>query len=121
MAFFDNLDNIREKAADVAHAAARKTKRLAEIAKSNVSIYSEEDQIKKAYVELGKLYYRDYVVGEQRDEAEYLTLCRQIDQCRQTIDDLQEHISEVKAEHVDMDYEDLTQEPGTEEQESPET
>ena len=82
MAFFDSIDSIREKAAEAAQAAAKKTKKLAEIAKANVSIYSEEDKIKKAQQELGKLYYRDYVVGEEMDEAEYLPWCQQIDEAK---------------------------------------
>lgn len=107
MALLDNLDNIREKAAEAAQAAAKKTKQLAEIAKSNVSIYTEEDKVKKAYAELGKLYYRDYVVGEERDEAEYLPWCRQIDEAKQTIADLQDYIEEVKTQRVDMDADDV--------------
>ncbi len=103
MAFLDNLDTIREKAAEAAQAAAKKTKQLAEIAKANVSIYSEEDKIKKAQQELGKLYYRDYVVGEELDEAEYLPWCQQIDEAKQTIADLQDYIAELKAQRVDMD------------------
>lgn len=109
MAIFDNLDTIREKATEAAQAAARKTKQLAEIAKANVSIYSEEDKIKKAQQELGKLYYRDYVVGEELDEAEYLPLCRQIDEAKQTIADLQDYIAELKAQHVDMDTADVVE------------
>lgn len=102
MALFDSIDTIREKAADAAQAAAKKTKQLAEIAKSNVSIYSEEDKIKKAQQELGKLYYRDYVVGEEMDTAEYLPWCQQIDESKQTIADLRDYIDELKRERVDM-------------------
>ena len=46
MAFFDSIESIREKATEAAQAAAKKTKKLAEIAKANVSIYAEEDKIK---------------------------------------------------------------------------
>lgn len=125
MAFFENIDTIREKAAEAAQTAAKKTKKLAEIAKANVSIYSEEDKIKKAQQELGKLYYRDYVVGEDLDEAEYLPWCQQIDEAKQTIADLRDYIEDLKAEHVDMpeeaplceadvcedDFADVTEEP----------
>lgn len=113
MAILDNLDTIREKAAEAAQAAAKKTKQLAEIAKANVSIYSEEDKIKKAQQELGKLYYRDYVVGEELDEAEYLPLCRQIDESKQTIADMRDYIAELKAQRVDIpdsDVEEVTEE-----------
>ena len=102
MAFFDNLSNLRDKAAEAAQAAARKTKKMAEIAKANVSIYAEEDKIKKAEAELGKLYYRDYAVGEEMDTAEYLPWCQKIDEAKQTIADLQDYIEELKAEQVDM-------------------
>ena len=106
MAFFDSIESIRGKAAEAAQMAAKKTKKLAEIAKANVSIYSEEDKIKKAQQELGKLYYRDYVVGEDMDEAEYLPWCQQIDEAKQTIADLRDYIEDLKMEHVDMPAED---------------
>lgn len=108
MALLDNLDTIREKAAEAAQAAAKKTKQLAEIAKSNVTIYSLEDKIKKAQQELGKLYYRDYVVGEELDEAEYLPWCQQIDESKQSIADLRDYIEELKSQHVDMSDADET-------------
>ncbi len=110
MAIIENLDNIREKATEAAKAAAKKTKQLAEIAKTNISIYSQEDQIKKAYHELGKLFYRDYVVGEERDETEYLPLCRQIDEAKQSIADLRDYIDEIKAGRVDMNVDDIEEE-----------
>ena len=123
MAILDNLDTIREKAAEAAQAAAKKTKQLAEIAKANVSIYSEEDKIKKAQQELGKLYYRDYVVGEELDEAEYLPLCRQIDESKQTIADMRDYIAELKAQRVDIpdsDVEEVTDDDFVETVEAPE-
>ena len=58
MAFTDSFDSFKEKAAEVAVSAAKKTKQLAEISKANIAIYSLEDKIKKAETELGKLYYR---------------------------------------------------------------
>ena len=103
MAFMDSIDSLREKATEAAQIAAKKTKKLAEIAKANVSIYSEEDKIKKAEVELGKLYYRDYAVGEEMDTAEYLPWCRKIDEAKQTIADLRDYIEELKAEQVAME------------------
>lgn len=109
MAFSETIDTIREKAAEAAQAAAKKTKQLAEIAKANVSIYSEEDKIKKAQQELGKLYYRDYVVGEELDEAEYLPWCQQIDEAKQTIADLQDYIEEVKRQRVDIPDADIVE------------
>lgn len=110
MAFFDNLSSLKEKAAEAAQVAAKKTKKMAEIAKANVSIYAEEDKIKKAEAELGKLYYRDYAVGEEMDTAEYLPWCQKIDEAKQTIADLQDYIEELKAEQVEMDVDEVTEE-----------
>ena len=107
MALRDNFESFMDMAGEAAQTAAKKTKKLAEIAKSNLSIYSEEDKIKKAYTELGKLYYRDYVVGEELDEAEYLPWCQKIDECKQTIADLRDYIEVLKTERVG--YTDLTE------------
>lgn len=107
MAMKESLDTLYGMASDAAQAAARKTKQLAEIAKANLSIYAEEDKIKKAQVELGKLYYRDYVLGEDQDEAEYLPWCQKIDESKQTIADMRDYIDELKRGRVDMDTEDV--------------
>ena len=112
MALKESFENFRDIASEAAQTAAKKTKKLAEIAKANLSIYSEEDKIKKAYSELGKLYYRDYVVGEELDEAEYLPWCQKIDESKQTIADLRDYIEILKTERVVYDeaVEDLTEE-----------
>lgn len=122
MGFMESIGTLREKAGEAAQVAARKSKKLAEIAKANISIYTEEDKIKKAENELGKLYYRDYAVGEELDVAEYLPWCQKIDEAKQTIADLRDYVEELKAEQIDMecageevpleeDFADLTQEP----------
>ena len=113
MALKENFESFIDFAGEAAQTAAKKTKKLAEIAKSNLSIYSEEDKIKKAYAELGKLYYRDYVVGEELDEAEYLPWCQKIDESKQTIADLRDYIEVLKTERVvydEAEAEDLTEE-----------
>ena len=96
MAFTENFDAFKEKAAEVAMSAAKKTKQLAEISKANIAIYSLEDKIKKAEMELGRLYYRDYAVEEDRDIAEYLPWCRKIDEAKRSIADLRDYIDELK-------------------------
>lgn len=103
MAIKESFDSLYEKATEAAQYAAKKTKKLAEIAKANLSIYAEEDKIKKAQLELGKLYYRDYVLGEEQDEAEYLPWCKRIDESKQTIADMRDYLDELKAERVEME------------------
>ena len=72
MRFSENFEAAKNMAVEAAQTAAAKAKELAAIAKANISIYAEEDKVKKAEIELGKLYYRDYAVGEEMDSAEYL-------------------------------------------------
>ena len=76
MRFSENFEAAKNMAVEAAQTAAAKAKELAAVAKANISIYAEEDKVKKAEIELGKLYYRDYAVGEELDTAEYLPWCQ---------------------------------------------
>ena len=67
MSFSENFEAAKNLAMEAAQTAAAKAKELAAVAKANISIYAEEDKVKKAEIELGKLYYRDYAVGEELD------------------------------------------------------
>ena len=98
MNFSENLETAKNIAVEAAQAAARKAKQLAAIAKANVAIYAEEDKVRKAERELGKLYYRDYAVGEEQDSAEYLPWCQKIDESKQTIAALQDQIAQLRAQ-----------------------
>lgn len=83
-------------AVEAAQTAAAKAKELAAVAKANISIYAEEDKVKKAEIELGKLYYRDYAVGEEPDTAEYLPWCQKIDESKKTIAELKDFIASLR-------------------------
>ena len=80
------LDNLTEIATDLAQsgAAASKhlaetsiatSKRLAEIAKLKTSNLAEEGSIKKAYAELGRLYYAEH---GNTPEGAYAAACERI-------------------------------------------
>ncbi len=97
MNFSENLENAKNMALEAAAAAKSKAKQIAAIAKANISIYAEEDKVKKAEQQLGKLYYRDYAVGEEMDTAEYLPWCQKIDESKQLIEELRAYIDELKA------------------------
>ena len=97
MSFSDNLENARNFAVNAAQTAAQKAKVLAAIAKANVTIYAEEDKIRKAELQLGKLYYRDFAVGEEMDSAEYLPWCEKIDESKKLIAELKDSIDDMKA------------------------
>ena len=73
MAF--SFDDLREKVTDLAQSGVAKSKQLAEIAKLKTSNMGEEDTIKKAYLELGRLYYaeRGAAVWRRRQRASPLS------------------------------------------------
>ena len=91
MAWNDSLETLKGLVAEAAQAAARVTKSAASVTKSNISILSEQDKLKKAYLELGKLYYRDFIT------AEYLPLCDAITEATKNIESLRGELEEAKA------------------------
>ena len=91
-----NFDELKESAVNAAAAAAQKTRDLAAIAKANLSIMSEENKIRKAETEIGKLFYRDYALGEEMDSAEYLPWCEKITESKAVIEDLSAMIADLK-------------------------
>ena len=93
MRFSENFEAAKNIAVEAAQPAAAKAKELAAVAKANISIYAEEDKVKKAEIELGKLYYRDYAVGEELDTAEYLPWCQKIDESKKAIAELKDFIA----------------------------
>ena len=97
-------DNLTEMATDLAQSVAATSKRLAEagvatskreIAKLSASNLAEEGGIKKAYVELGKLYYAEH--GATPD-AGYAAACEKIAAAKATIEANNDRIAQLKAE-----------------------
>ena len=107
MGFNESFEAAKNFAVNAAQTAVQKAKVLAAIAKTNVSIYAEEDKIRKAEAQLGKLYYRDYAVGEEMDSAEYLPWCQKIDESKKLIEELvqaEAQKNSAKMEAVDYKY-----------------
>ena len=98
MPISDSLDNAKNFAIETAQYAAQKTKTLASIAKCNLAVYAEEEKIKKAERELGGIFYRDYAVGAELDDAEYLPICKRIDESKKLIAELQDRIEALREE-----------------------
>ena len=90
MAFFDEL---KGKATDLVQSGVAKSMQLAEIAKLKTANMGEEDTIKKAYVELGKLYYAEHgaVAG-----GAYAAACEKITASKALIETNNERIAELK-------------------------
>ena len=88
-----SFDNFKEKATDLAQAGVAQSKRLAEIAKLKTANLGEEDTIKKAYIELGKLYYAEH--GSAPDGA-YAAACEKITAARAAIETNNDRIAQLK-------------------------
>lgn len=99
MGFFDNL---KEKAGDLAQAGVTQSKRLAEIAKLKTANLSEEDTIKKAYIELGKLYYAENCAAPG---SAYAAACEKITAAKAAIETNNDRIAELKEKGDDEDEE----------------
>ena len=91
------LDELRDRAMDLGRAGVAKSKQLAEITITRLSLNnaSEEDAIKKAYVEIGKLYYAERGMAP---EAAYVSLCEKITAAKINIEENKARIAELKAE-----------------------
>ena len=97
MALNDSIASLKSFANDAAQAAAKYTKSAAAIAKANFNILSEQEKQKKAYLDLGKLYYRDFITGEEPDDAEYLPLVERITETVKHIEELKASIEDTKS------------------------
>ena len=58
-----NFDEFKTKAAETLNTVANAATRAADSARVSVNVYSEEEKIKTAYRELGKLFYADAKAG----------------------------------------------------------
>ena len=89
-----DFENIMGRVTDLAQAGAAKAKELAEIAKLRVNSATEEDAIRKAYIEIGKLYYAERGMAP---DASYAALCEKITASKEKIEDNKQKIADIKA------------------------
>ena len=88
-----SFEELRAKALDLAQAGAAKAKELTDIAKLNIANSAEEDTIRKAYIDLGKLYYAERGMAP---EGAYVTLCEKITAAKQRLEENKAKIAEIK-------------------------
>jgi hypothetical protein len=99
-----DFESLKEKAKDLAQTGVAKAKELTdtgvskgkdltEIGKLKVQNATEQENIKKAYLELGKLYYAE---RGNAPEAGYASLCAQISDSQTKIDYNNERINDIK-------------------------
>ena len=96
----DFLNDLKERAADLAQVGAElaqagvaKSRQLAEIGRLNVNNAAEEAAIRKAYAEIGRLYYAERGMAP---DAAYQALCEKITASKVTIEENKARISELK-------------------------
>ena len=92
MAFFDEL---KDRAIDLGRAGVAKSKQLAEITRLSLNNASEEDTVRKAYVEIGKLYYAERGMAP---EPAYAHLCEKITTAKVNIEENKARIAQIKEE-----------------------
>lgn len=119
-----NLDNvigeIKERSTDLAQSVVAKSKQLAEVAKLKTNNMSEEDAIRKAYLEIGKLYYAERGMAP---EGAYVALCEKITAAKTNIESNNARLAEMKEKEPELEIEieaeedvDVTVEPVPEEE-----
>lgn len=96
MAMFD-FEALKDKAKDLAQTGVNKSKQLGEIAKLNLANVGEEDAIRKAYIEIGKLYYAERGMAP---EPAYAALCEKITASKVAIEENKNRVEELKAEEA---------------------
>lgn len=89
------LDELKDRAMDLGRAGVAKSKQLAEITKLSLNNASEEDAIKKAYVEIGKLYYAERGMAP---EAAYAALCEKVTAAKVNIEENKARIEDLKSD-----------------------
>lgn len=105
MSFFDKFKsragNVADAASDVAKNAAKQTKNLASVGRIKIAITSEEDKMKKAYTELGRLFYRDFESETEADMEEYQPWIDKITDAKNQIARLNDEIVKIRTEEPD--------------------
>ena len=92
MAF--DFQGLKAKVTELTNTGVSKAKELTEIGKLKVQNVSEQDEIRKAYLAIGKLYYEQY--GDAPEEG-YEALCKKIAESQAKIEYNNERIADMKA------------------------
>lgn len=91
----DFAEKAADKTKDFAEKAADKAKSAARITKLNLEISAEKDNMKKTYLEIGKLYYDTH---KENPEGFFIQLCEEIALAEKNIADKQAEIASLKAD-----------------------
>ncbi len=111
MDFKNTFENLKGRAVDLAQAGVAQSKRLAEIAKLKTANMAEEDAVKKAYLEIGKLYYAE---RGSAPEGAYAAACERITASKALIETNKERIAELKQAGDPVEEEEIVEEEAVE-------
>ena len=89
-----DYESLKDKAVVLAQSGVNKAKELSEIGKLKVQNSTEQEAIRKAYSDLGKLYYAE---RGSAPEAAYADLCQRITDALARISYNNERIADIKA------------------------
>ncbi len=92
MAF--DFESLKAKAKELTNTGVAKAKELTEISKMKVQNVSEQDEIRKAYMAIGKLYFEQH--GDSPEEG-YEDYCKQIAESKAKIEYNNQRIADMKA------------------------
>lgn len=102
MSLFEKLKHQAGTAAQtagvVAQAAVQQTKNLAAIGRVKLSIASEEDKLKKAYTELGRLFFRDHEAQTALSTEDYQPWCDRAANAKAQISRLRQELNRIRME-----------------------
>lgn len=109
-AVLSSIGKAADAGKDIANKAADKAKSGARIAKLTMEIASEKENMKKAYVEIGKLYYDTH---KDDPEGFFIQLCDEVALAQKSIADKEAEIEALKlteesddaGEGIDIDIE----------------
>jgi RNA polymerase subunit RPABC4/transcription elongation factor Spt4 len=99
MPFMDSISKLAKSVGDGAKTAVKKSEDMLEISKLNRNIANEEDRIKLAYNEIGKLVFNKFEKGNESD-PELLDICNKIVEIQKGIAAIKQKIVEIKNEKL---------------------
>lgn len=111
---FSALGKASDGAKDVAEKAADKAKDVSKIAKLTLEISTEKENMKKAYLEIGRLYYDTH---KDNPEGFFIQLCDEVALAQENIAKKETEIAAVKSglnadagEDITVEFEEVAEE-----------
>lgn len=89
------MNDVKQRVSDLACAGAAKAKKLSAVARLKADSMAQQDAIRRAYLDLGKLYYSR---NGQHPQGPYTEACGRIAKARAAIEANEQKIKKIKEE-----------------------